>query len=125
MTQTKFLITGATGDTGKDRLMIDAIPAMAWSCLPDGSVEFLNRQWLDYTGLSLDTALGLGWKTVIHLDDLEALTDHWQGAVRLRACWRGRSAPAPVRRRVSLDHGHWGAKVQSRWFICRFHWIGC
>jgi PAS domain-containing protein len=40
------------------RTMIDAIPAMAWSCLPDGSLEFLNQRWLECTGLSLDEALG-------------------------------------------------------------------
>jgi len=31
---------------------IDAVPALAWSARPDGSAEFLNRRWLDYTGLS-------------------------------------------------------------------------
>jgi hypothetical protein len=34
--------------------MIDAIPAMAWSGLPDGSVEFANQRWHDYTGLSAE-----------------------------------------------------------------------
>jgi hypothetical protein len=29
------------------RTMIDAIPAMAWSSLPDGSIDFLNHRWLD------------------------------------------------------------------------------
>ena len=38
------------------RQMIDEIPALAWSCLPDGSGEFLNKQWLDYTGLSAEAA---------------------------------------------------------------------
>jgi formate hydrogenlyase transcriptional activator len=33
------------------RTIIDAIPAMAWSTLPDGYVEFLNRRCLEYTGL--------------------------------------------------------------------------
>jgi PAS domain-containing protein len=28
----------------------DGIPTMAWSSLPDGTVEFLNGRWLDYTG---------------------------------------------------------------------------
>src|SRR5207247_11085224 len=38
------------------RQMIDELPALAWSCLPDGSGEFLNKQWLDYTGLSAEAA---------------------------------------------------------------------
>jgi PAS domain-containing protein len=61
------------------RTMIDAIPAMAWSSLPDGSVEFLNRRWLDYTGLSLDEALGWGWNAAVHPDDLDPLW--WNAAV--------------------------------------------
>jgi hypothetical protein len=32
------------------RQMVDEIPALAWSCLPDGSGEFLNKQWLEVIG---------------------------------------------------------------------------
>ena len=44
------------------RVRIDTIPILAWSCRRDGTTEFLNQQWLDYTGLSLEEALGWGWK---------------------------------------------------------------
>ena len=57
------------------RVMIDAIPTLAWSCLPDGAAEFLNKQWLEYTGLSFEEALGWGWKVSIHPDDLDKLMD--------------------------------------------------
>src|SRR6266446_4685910 len=60
------------------RTIVDAIPAMAWSGRPDGSVEFLNRRWLGYTGLSLDEARGWRWKAAVHPDDLDALTDRWR-----------------------------------------------
>jgi PAS domain S-box-containing protein len=60
------------------RTMIDAIPTMKWSSLPDGSVEFLNRRWLDHAGLSLDEALGWGWNAAVHPDDLGPLTDRWR-----------------------------------------------
>ena len=60
------------------RTMIDAIPAMAWCSRPDGSVEFLNRRWLDYAGLSLHEALGWEWTTAVHPDDLDPLTDRWR-----------------------------------------------
>jgi GAF domain-containing protein len=33
------------------RQTIDTIPTLAWCNLPDGSNEFLNQRWLDYTGL--------------------------------------------------------------------------
>jgi len=58
-------------------MMIDKIPTLAWSCRPDGTTEFLNQRWLDYTGLSLEASLGWGWKVAIHPDDLEKLMNTW------------------------------------------------
>ncbi len=86
--------------------MIDAIPAIAWSSLPDGSVEFLNQRWLDYTGLSPGQALGWGWTAAIHPDDRERSMD---------------------RRRVQLASGQSGeieARLRRRdgeyrWFLIR------
>ena len=60
------------------RDMIDAIPALAWSCRPDGTREFHNQTWLDYTGMSREESLGWGWKAAIHPDDLEAVMTSWQ-----------------------------------------------
>jgi formate hydrogenlyase transcriptional activator len=59
------------------RQMIDDIPTLAWSCLPDGSAEFVNKRWLDYTGLAMEAALGCQWTAVIHPDDLQSLMDTW------------------------------------------------
>jgi len=60
------------------RMMIDKIPALAWSCLPDGTTEFLNQRWLDYTGLSMEQPLDWAWKGTIHPDDLVKLMETWQ-----------------------------------------------
>src|SRR5437879_4722663 len=61
------------------RLTIDTIPVLAWCNGPDGSNEFLNQRWLDYTGLTIEEARGWGWKIAIHPDDLPQLLDVWQG----------------------------------------------
>jgi len=58
-------------------MMIDKIPTLAWACRPDGTTEFVNQRWLDYTGLSLEASLGWGWQVAIHPDDLEQLMDTW------------------------------------------------
>ena len=42
------------------RAILDAIPAIAWCKLPDGSNEFVNQRWQDYTGISADEARGRG-----------------------------------------------------------------
>jgi PAS domain S-box-containing protein len=88
------------------RTMIDAIPAMAWSTLPDGYVEFLNRRCLDYTGLSLGEARGWGWDVAVHPDDLDALMDRWRA---LLASGEAGEMEARVRR-------HDG---EYRWFLFR------
>jgi PAS domain-containing protein len=58
-------------------LVIDAIPAMAWSSQPDGPVELVNRRWLDYTGLSPEESHGWGWKAAVHVEDLAELLNGW------------------------------------------------
>src|SRR5271167_804986 len=60
------------------RMMIDTIPALAWSCLPDGANEFTNKRWRDYTGLSQAEALGLGWQRTFHPDDLGKIMENWR-----------------------------------------------
>jgi formate hydrogenlyase transcriptional activator len=85
------------GTPGLDvRLVIDAIPALAWSSHPDGAVEFVNQKWHDYTGLSPEASYGWGWKNAVHSEDLPALLGNWEGSpeleeyresnVRLRRC---------------------------------------
>ncbi|WP_206026285.1 histidine kinase [Roseimicrobium sp. ORNL1] len=60
------------------RVVIDTIPALVWSALPDGQIDYLNRQWLEYTGLSLKEASGWGWQRAIHPEDLAGLMVYWK-----------------------------------------------
>jgi PAS domain S-box-containing protein len=60
------------------RLTLDWIPTLAWHARPDGFAEYLNKRWLDYTGLSLQEALGWEWRKVIHPDDLPKLLETWR-----------------------------------------------
>ena len=62
----------------KLRQVIDTIPTMAWCNLPDGSNEFLNKRWHDYTGLSPEESHGWGWQTAIHPEDREPLLEKWR-----------------------------------------------
>jgi PAS domain S-box-containing protein len=62
----------------KLRTIIDTIPALAWSARPDGSAEFFNRRWLDYSGLSAEEAADWGWTVALHPEDRDRLTDYWR-----------------------------------------------
>ena len=56
------------------RTILDTIPTMVWSARPDGSAEFLNRHWLDHTGLS--QAIDWGWTGAIHPDDRNRVVEY-------------------------------------------------
>jgi len=88
------------------RRVIDTIPTMAWCNLPDGSNEFVNRRWLEYTGLSAEGSHGSGWQVAIHPDDVRALTEKWRGLM------------------VSGEPGEMEARLRRhdglfRWFLMR------
>ena len=90
------------------RAIIDTIPALVWYGLPDGSKEFFNKQWRDYTGLSLDELYGWGWQVSVHPEDLPRIVDKWR---ELAASGEPGEVEARVRR-------HDGA---FRWFLIRFN----
>src|SRR5580700_11096588 len=87
------------------REIIDKIPTLTWCNLPDGSNEFLNRRWHDYTGLSPHEAHGEGWKVAIHPEDLPRLT----------ATWGTLSDPEPGECEVRLRR----SDGVFRWFLFR------
>jgi len=88
------------------RTMIDQMPTLAWSCRPDGSAEFVNQRWLDYTGLSLEEAVGWGWQATIHPEDLGKTMETWR---RLIASEEPGEGEARLRR---FDG-------EYRWFLAR------
>jgi PAS domain S-box-containing protein len=65
-------------------LIINTMPVLAWSALPDGTVEFFNQRWLDYTGLTQVQAHGWGWAEAIHPDDIDRMTEYWRAIVASR-----------------------------------------
>ena len=63
----------ASSEETRLRTIIDMVPSFLWTSLPDGSKEYLNKRWYDYTGLSLEEGQGWGWKVVVHPKDLDRL----------------------------------------------------
>ncbi len=62
--------------------VVDNTPAAVWSCLPDGSADFLNQRWLTFLNLSPDAAKGVGWANLLHPDDLDGHMKRWFESVR-------------------------------------------
>src|SRR5215813_4808909 len=88
------------------RLVIDTIPEQVWSALPDGSVDFLNQRWQEYTGVSLRDGLGLDVRQTVHPEDLPAVLDEWNKSVESGGVF---AKEARIRR----------ADGQYRWFLMR------
>jgi PAS domain S-box-containing protein len=68
-----------------DRIFaLSSTPSLLWrgSARPDGSAEFHNQRWLDYTGLSARQALGSGWGAAIHPDDLPRILETFREALK-------------------------------------------
>ena len=88
------------------RKIVDTIPTLAWCNLPDGSNEFVNQRWCDYTGLSPEEVQRVGCKVAIHPEDLPKWLDEWRTLV---ASGEGGEIEARLRRH---DGGY-------RWFLIR------
>jgi PAS domain S-box-containing protein len=88
------------------RTLIDTIPALVVCALPDGSLEFVNQTWREYTGCPLEQLTGWGWQTVIHPDDISKFMDEWNAA---------RAAGNPFENEVRVRR----ADGEYRWFLVR------
>jgi len=88
------------------KLIIDTIPALAWSARTDGSAEFFNRHYLDFIGLSADQASGWGWTAAVHPEDLNELASSWRRIIASNAAGE---AEARLRRQDGT----------YRWFLFR------
>jgi PAS domain S-box-containing protein len=64
--------------------MLEHIPVAAWTLRPDGRPDFVNRNWLEYTGQKLDYVRSdpEAWMTAIHPVDRGAASSSFWGGVR-------------------------------------------
>jgi PAS domain S-box-containing protein len=58
-----------------------ALPGLVWTTTPDGDCDFTNMRYCEYTGLSVNETEGLGWKAIVHKDDLENLFQVWLASI--------------------------------------------
>jgi PAS domain S-box-containing protein len=63
------------------RLVIDTAPAMLHSARPNGYVDFFNKRWLDYVGVSLEDISGWRWTNVMRPEDVEGVVGKWRSSV--------------------------------------------
>ena len=64
------------------RHLTEAIPSIVWTARPDGSISYVNEQWLEYTGAPRGQAEGVWPELTPHPDDRERCDDHWKRSLR-------------------------------------------
>ena len=91
----------------KFREAVETMPALAFVVDPKGNRTFVNRGWLEYTGLTPEEASASGWEKTIHSDDLNRIIE------RLRA---SATTGQPLDYEARLRRGSDGV---YRWFLIR------
>jgi PAS domain S-box-containing protein len=90
----------------KYRDLVNTTPAFVHTNLPNGDLDFVNRGWLEYLGLSNTDLLGWRWTSVTHPEDVEELVAKWRAALE-----SGEGYVAEARMRQ--------ADGEYRWFLHR------
>ena len=88
------------------RQVIDTLPTLVWCTRPDGSTEFLNKRWHDYTGCSPEDSRVHGWQPTVHPDDLPRVVAKGQELL-------ASGQPGEVEARIRRHDGVF------RWFLMR------
>jgi PAS domain S-box-containing protein len=99
-------ISSAKEAEDRTRLIIDTVPAQLWTESAEGVVDFVNRRWIDYTGMTLEQAVGSGWNCMVHPDDLDRVLTTWRKLV-------ADGKPREIESRLRRSDGEY------RWFLSR------
>lgn len=87
------------------RNLAEAIPQIVWTARPDGVVDYFNRRWFEYTGLSAQETGGT-WEGALSPEDVPRCRDEWRERLRLARMFQ-------VECRLRRSDGTF------RWHLCR------
>ena len=62
------------------QFMADTMAQIVWTARADGNLDYYNKRWFDYTGMTIEQTKDWGWKPVLHPDDLEQCVARWTHA---------------------------------------------
>jgi PAS domain S-box-containing protein len=75
----------ASSGQGSERLnaqlLVDSIPALIHTARPDGWLDYFNKPWLEYFGVTLDKVAGWNWTAFIHPEDVEGIVAKWRACL--------------------------------------------
>jgi PAS domain S-box-containing protein len=60
--------------------LAEAVPQIIFTTLPDGRLDYANKAWFDFSGMTFDQTKKWGWSALLHPDDLQPCVDRWTHA---------------------------------------------
>jgi PAS domain S-box-containing protein len=63
------------------QLLVDSIPALIHTARPDGYLDYFNKPWLEYLGVTLDKVAGWNWTAFVHPEDVEGIVAKWRACL--------------------------------------------
>lgn len=88
------------------RFMAEVSPQIVWTAEPDGMLDYLNGRFQELTGLDPFEALGSGWQSFVHPDEVSSMAAAWEKSIRT-------GEPFEAEHRVQCAHGDY------RWLLTR------
>jgi PAS domain S-box-containing protein len=89
------------------RELIETMPAMAIITRSDGRCTFVNREWVKFTGLTVEQMGESGWEAAVHPQDLSQVVSKWRESLA-----SGKPLEHETRIRRAADG-------TCRWFLMR------
>lgn len=77
ITEQKALENALKDSEARFRAMAEAVPGIVLMIDPDGTVDYLNPFFYEYTGLSRNAGTGTIFRHVLHPDDSAAVREQW------------------------------------------------
>jgi PAS domain S-box-containing protein len=100
------LLASAEASERQFRELVENLPELSWTAQPDGSIDYYNRRWYEYTGTSFDAVQGWKWTTLVDPEKLGTVIQQWRYSL---------DSGAPFEMEFPLR----GADGEFRWFLTR------
>jgi PAS domain S-box-containing protein len=63
------------------QVLVDSIPGLIHTARPDGYLDYFNKPWLEYLGVTLDKVTGWNWTAFIHSEDVDGILSKWRACL--------------------------------------------
>lgn len=89
------------------RELADSMPNIVWTTDPDGSTDYLNERWYEFSGFDRDTRGEESWLPILHPDDAQKSIETMKEAIRSG-------------RQFEMEYRFWDKRTSGyRWFLGR------